>query len=121
MVSQQGGSGIRVESEKKENMNGSRKKKERMKRMGNLWYVDEKPTVDSTKTTIEPNPKLYNYRATIVPDEKAECSATTVRDTNGVMTPKEAIGWLKMYAIVNDNPDLKEAVVVLDKLLKSIL
>lgn len=120
MVSQQGRSGIRVESEKKENMNGSRKK-ERMKRMGNLWYGDEKPTVASTKTTIEPNPKLYNYRATIVPDEKREYSAETVCDTNGVMTPKEAIGWLKMYAIVNDNPDLKEAVVVLDRALKSIL
>jgi len=68
-----------------------------------------------------PDGVMATYRATIVPDEKMECSATTEYDTNGVMTPKEAIGWLKMYAIVNDNPDLKEAVVILDKALRNIL
>ena len=87
-----------------------------------IWLGDEMPPkVASTTTTNVPDGVMANYRATIVPDEKTEYSATTVCDTNGVMTPKEAIGWLKMYAIVNDNPDLKEAVVVLDRALKNIL
>ena len=90
--------------------------------MNTIWVGDgTPPKVASTTITNVPDNIMANYRATIVPDEKAEYSATTECDPNAVMTPKEAIGWLKMYAIVNDNPDLKEAVEVLDKALRNIL
>lgn len=74
-----------------------------MTRMGNLWYGDVKPTVASTKTTMDPNPKLYNYRATIVPD--SEENAQTER-----MDATEAVRWLKEYAETQGVPDLKRAV-----------
>jgi len=91
--------------------------------MNTIWLGDEMPPKVASTTLVAtvPDGVMATYRATIVPDEKMECSATTEYDTNGVMTPKEAIGWLKMYAIVNDNPDLKEAVVILDKALRNIL
>lgn len=114
-------------------MNGSRKNREKVRKMGRSLRISENtpvgttttdtiwvgdgtpPKVASTTITNVPDNIMVNYRATIVPDKKKE------EESNEEMTPKEAIGWLKMYAIVNDNPDLKEAVVVLDRALKSIL
>ena len=115
-------------------MNGSRKNREKVRKMGRslrisentpvetsrtdemntIWLGDEMPPkVASTTTTNVPDNIMVNYRATIVPDGKAEYSAQTVYDPNSVMTPKQAMKWLKKYAAVSGVPDLKEAVMVI--------
>ena len=97
-------------------MNGSRKKKERMRKMGNFWTKDDTPTVASTTTTVDPNPPFVNYRATIVPD-----GTGNVYGKDGRPSVWEAVRWIKDYAEVNGVQDLKDAVRVIEEKLESIL
>ena len=118
-------------------MNGSRKNREKVRKMGRslrisintpvetsrtdemvdtIWLGDNLPPKGaSTTTTNVPDNIMVNYRATIVPDKKKE------EEPNEEMTPKEAMKWLKRYAAVSGVPDLKEAVFVLDKATRNIL
>jgi len=110
-------------------MNGSRKNREKVRKMGRSLRISENtpvgttttdtiwvgdgtpPKIASTTITNVPDNIMVNYRATIVPDKKKE------DNPNQRMTPKEAMNWLSRYTAVSGVPDLKEAVSVIQETL----